>query len=79
MCLYYFRWLKLSLENAGIDTNIFTGHSYRLASTSKANNLGVSFEVTLRTADWKHSGTFRKFYKKEVSDKDMYSRTILAT
>ena len=60
-----FRWLKLALKNAGINTTLFTGHSYRAASISKANNLGVSLDVILRTADWTHSGTFCKFYKKE--------------
>jgi hypothetical protein len=73
------RWLKLALEDAGIDTSLFTGHSYRAASTSKADNLGVSPDVILKTADWTHSGTFRKFYKKDVSKTNTYARTVLST
>ena len=52
------RWLKLALEDAGIDTSLFTGHSYRAASTSKANNLGVSLDVILKMADWTHSVSY---------------------
>ena len=71
------RWLKLALEEAGIDVTTFTGHSYRSASTSKAFNLGVSLDIILRTADWSNAGTFCKFYKKDIYQKDIYAETIL--
>ena len=34
------RYIKLFLMDAGIDITVFTPHSTRAASTSKANNLG---------------------------------------
>ena len=35
------RWLKTVLSLAGIDSTVYTGHSFRSASTSKASRLGV--------------------------------------
>ena len=72
------RWLKSALELSGIDTNIFKGHSFRSASTSKAACLGVSLDIILKTADWKNSGTFCKFYKKDICDQTVYAKTVLS-
>ena len=43
------RWIKTLLGQAGIDTEIFSGHSTRCASTSKAL-MSVSTDVILATA-----------------------------
>ena len=56
------RWIKIVLGQAGIDTERFSGHSTRCASTSKAL-LSVSTDVILATAGWTEESTFRKFYK----------------
>lgn len=60
------RWLKTLLGQAGIDTEIFSGHSTRCASTSKAL-MSVSVDVILATAGWNEESTFRKFYNKPVA------------
>ena len=73
------RWLKMALALAGIDTAVFKGHSFRSASTSKADPLGVSLDIILKTADWKRAGTFCKFYKKDVSNDAVYAQTLLST
>ena len=60
------RWIKIVLGQAGIDTERFSGHSTRCASTSKAL-LSVSTDVILATAGWTEESTFRKFYNKPVA------------
>ena len=61
------RWLKTVLSLAGIDSSVYTGHSLRSASTSKVSRLEVPLDTILSTADWKNSGTFFKYYKKDVT------------
>ena len=64
---------------AGIDTSIFKGHSYRSASTSKADGLGVSMDVILKAANWARASTFSKFYKKQTCDDGAFARAVLST
>ena len=45
------RWLKQGLDNDGIDTSIFTGHSTRGVSSSKAASSGVTISAILQAAD----------------------------
>ena len=59
------RWLKNVLSSAGIDTNIFKAHSTRMAATSKASHLGVGLTCIIKTAGWKSSTNFEKFYLRE--------------
>lgn len=72
------RWLKETLKLAGIDTTIFKGHSYRSASTSKADDLGVSVDVILRAANWASTGTFSKYYKKKICDDGAFAQAVLS-
>ena len=60
------RWIKTLLGQAGVDTEIFSGHSTRCASTSKAL-MSVSTDVILATAAWTEESTFWKFYNKPVA------------
>ena len=55
--------IKLFLAITGIDITVFTTHSVRSASTSKANNIGLSIKDIQKAAGWKSSSTFRKHYK----------------
>jgi hypothetical protein len=41
------RWIKMVLSDAGVDTVVYSAHSTRGASASKATNLGVSSEAIL--------------------------------
>ena len=45
------RWIKLALHDAGIDMTIFTPHSTRSASTSKAATK-VPIKTVLKTEGW---------------------------
>ena len=60
------RWIKTVLAQAGIDTNVFTAHSTRSASTSKAAAVAVPVDAILATAGWSAESTFRKFYNRPV-------------
>lgn len=70
------RWLKTLSGQAGIDTEIFSGHSTRCASTSKAL-MSVSVDVILATAGWNEESTFRKFYNKPVAVTNQMGVAIL--
>ena len=55
------------LFEAGIDTNIFTAHSTRHASTSAAKRSGISLDIIRKTAGWsEQSLTFAKFYDRPI-------------
>ena len=56
------RWLKEVLKLSGFDTNIFTAHSTRSASSSAAADSGVTTSDILKAADWSSESVFRKFY-----------------
>ena len=52
---------------AGIDITVFTTHSVRSESTSKANNIGLSIKDIEKAAGGKGSSTFRKHYKLPIT------------
>ena len=54
------RYIKLFLAMAGID---ITTHFVRRASTSKANNIGLSIKDKQKAAGWKGSSTFQNHHK----------------
>ena len=63
------RWLKLSLSSAGVDNNIFQGHSFWAAAGSKARHNGLSMEEILRRGHWSKESMFKKFYLRNISNK----------
>ena len=71
------RWLKQGLEDAGVDTSIFKGHSTRGASSSKAASSGVTVSDILQAADWSTEGTFQRFYHRQSSDKSVFGKAVL--
>ena len=62
------RWVKDILLAAGIDMTIFTPHSTRAASTSKAGQF-VPLKTIIDTATWSQASTFTKYYQKPVLKK----------
>jgi hypothetical protein len=60
------RWLKMVLEQSGIDTSKFKAHSYRTAAASAAFRQGCSLHTILKTADWASVKTFHKFYLRDI-------------
>lgn len=73
-------WIKDVLHRSGIDTSVFSSHSTRHASTSKANRLGVSMDIIRKTAGWSASSSvFARFYNREIvpSQDETFARSIL--
>lgn len=68
------------MKAAGIDTNVFTAHTTRSASTSAAKRAGVPMQVILQSAGWSNVTIFKTFYDKDVNVEDSnvtYSDAIL--
>ena len=62
------RWLKLALISAGIDSSMFSAHSYRGASLSDAYAKGLSITQILKAGDWSSTETFFKHYNTPSTD-----------
>ena len=62
------RWLKKFLRLSGIDTSIFTRHSTRAASASKAKQVGLSLPEILERGQWTNKTAFETFYNKPILD-----------
>ena len=60
------RWLKEALKDAGIDTEVFQGHSIRAATSSKAAVRGMSMKEILGMGQWSTSSMWQRFYNKEI-------------
>jgi len=74
------KWLCELLRLAGIDTNLFKGHSYRHASTSRANAKGVCIDTIYKSAGWSEkSKVFAKFYDKPVESQSEFANAILSS
>lgn len=56
------RWLRMTLKDAGIDSEQFGGHSYRGAGLSYAANQGASLSQIVSTGCWTNADTFKRFY-----------------
>jgi len=72
------RWLSSLLEQAGVDTSIYTAHSFRHASTSKACKGGVPIDVIFACAGWtQRSSTFARYYNKRIDNRDTFADCVL--
>ena len=56
------RCVKLFLGRTGITISVFTAHSTRSASTSTANNMGLSIRDYKKTVGGSGDSTFPKYY-----------------
>lgn len=57
------RWVKSILGDSGIDTNLFSAHSTRHASTSAASRKDINIDTIRKSAGWtEKSATFTRFY-----------------
>ena len=59
-------WLKNVLKSSGINVSLFTVHSTRSATTSKARNSGLSMIEILERGTWSNKSTWQRFYKKDI-------------
>ncbi|XP_071504200.1 uncharacterized protein [Diadema antillarum] len=72
------RWLKSTLHKAGIDTSVFSAHSYRSASSMAAFTQGVTIEEIMSKANWSNAKTFRDYYFKPVQEAK-FASTVLSS
>ena len=70
------RWVKAALELSGVDTSIFTPHSTRVASNSKAAT-NIPLKTILRTAGWRRRSTFATYYNKPVIRKGVFAFAVV--
>jgi integrase len=72
------RWLKMTLECAGVDISIFGPHSTRGASASAAAKGGITTEDILKAANWSSESVFQRFYHRAVDDRAAYGRAVIS-
>ena len=72
------RWLRICLQEAGVDTDTFKAHSVRGAACSTAAWSGVTVADILNAADWSNEGTFQQFYHREVQDTSTFGSSVLS-
>lgn len=71
------RWIKQVLRIAGINTNMFSAHSTRHASTSAAARNGLSWDIIRNSAGWSQtSSTFTKFYNRPLEDPNSFAKSV---
>ena len=71
------RWIKSVLIFSGIDTKLFSAHSTRGASTSRASLDNVPLSTIIKTAGWSTGQTFATYYKKPVGDQGVFGTALL--
>ena len=71
------RWVRETLQAAGIDIEMFKPHSTRGASMSKAAKL-IDIDLILKTVGWKKESTFRRFYNKPILSQEIMTNAILS-
>lgn len=77
------RWLKQTMHESGIDTSVFSAHSTRHASSSRAHRQGLTVDSILQAVGWSSSSsTFANHYNRPLhNDNDTqnnFARTVLA-
>jgi len=74
------RWIRTTLQKAGIDTSIFGAHSCRHASTSAAKRAGISVDEIRSRAGWsKSSNVFAKFYDRPCHAGQNFAQAVFST
>ena len=73
------RWIKIVLHESGIDTDQFTAHSVRSASTSKLARNGIALDIILNAANWVNASTFATFYNKQIQSCDASFQQAVVT
>lgn len=74
------RWIKKTMLEAGINTNVFTPHTTRHASTSMAFNKGIMYNTIRLAAGWtENSNTFAKFYNRPMIKQGSFAQAVLSS
>ena len=72
------------MQEAGINTGLFSRHSYRSAATSKTDASGTRITIILQSASCSRTSTFKKFYLNDIQqiypnpkNEDTFGRNLL--
>ena len=61
------RWIKTTLRLAGVnEIGLFSAHSTRSASTSRAGFSGLSVDDILHRGSWSNESIWQRFYHKTI-------------
>ena len=71
------RWIRLTLEKAGVDVSTFKAHSTRSASASALASAGVPVDSILQMIGWSNANTFARFYNKEITRSRTFDEELL--
>lgn len=72
------RWIKATLAESGINTEIFGGYSAKHAAVSAAFRNGVLLRTIRKTAGWaKNSSTFTRFYNIPINNAKSLTEAVL--
>lgn len=71
------RWTKATLKTCGIDTTMFSAHSTREATASKACAKAVPIHEIMAKADWRSAQTFYRHYFKPVIEEASVASVLL--
>ena len=71
------RWLKLVLNEAGIDTSKFPAHSTCSASTTKACDAKISLSQIMTVARWSNSSTFTRHHYRPIETLGGFGDAVL--
>ena len=56
------------MKEVNIETGLFTAHTCRSASTSKAKIAGLNIKTILSFANWTEDNIFKTYYFKEIQE-----------
>lgn len=70
------RWTRNVMRDAGIDLTIFSPHSTRSASSSKAS-LTLPVSTIMATVGWSSESAFAKYYRRPLSRQTVFANAVL--
>ena len=78
------RWVKNTMQKAGLDTKIFKPHSTRAASSSAAAAKAIPIDSILGAAGWASANTFAKYYNRPIEQAETihmkeYGHSVLSS
>lgn len=72
------RWLKTVLRNSGVNTDVYSAHSTRAASTSAAAASGCTIDEIMTHVGLANAQTFATFYNKTcMKNESTFSDEVL--
>ena len=71
------RWIRQTMQAAGINTSVFKPHSTWGAATSAAKAANVPIHEIMNTAGWRSDSTFAKFCDRPITSESNFAEAIL--